>query len=58
MSGFSVGYLSVEELILELKTTTGTDQEKENAQKFLIFSNRHRLLCTLLLMNSFALEQS
>ena len=34
MSGFSVGNLNVEELSLELKTTTWTDQEKENAQKF------------------------
>ena len=57
MSGLTVGYLSVDDLSLELKTTTGTDQEKEYAAKVLpILSNRHWLLCTLLLMNSFANE--
>ena len=55
MSGLTVGYLRV--LSLELKITTGTDQEKEYAAKVLpILSNRHWLLCTLLLMNSFANE--
>ncbi len=33
-SGFSVGYLSVEELSLELKNNNMNDQEKENAQYF------------------------
>ena len=57
MSGLTVGYLSVDDLSLELKTTTGTEQEKEYAAKVLpILSNRHWLLCTLLLMNSFANE--
>ena len=34
MSGFSVGYLNVEEFSLELKNNNMNDQEKENAQNF------------------------
>ena len=42
---------------MELKENTGTDEEKAAAKIILpVLSNRHWLLCTLLLMNSFAME--
>lgn len=57
MSGLTVGYLSIDDLILELRSSTGTDEEKEHASKVLpILSNRHWLLVTLLLMNALAME--
>ena len=33
MSGLTVGYLSIDDLVLELKLTTGTEEEKEYAKK-------------------------
>ncbi len=57
MSGLTVGYLSIDDLVLELKTSTGTDEEKDAAGKVLpVLANRHWLLVTLLLMNAFAME--
>jgi metal transporter CNNM len=57
MSGLTVGYLSIDDLVLELKTSTGTDEEKDYASKVLpILADRHWLLVTLLLMNAFAME--
>ena len=57
MSGLTVGYLSVDQLTMELRETTGTPMEKEYSKVILpVLSNRHWLLCTLLLMNSFAME--
>ena len=57
MSGLTVGYLSVDQLTMELKQTTGTPEEKAASEIILpVLSNRHWLLCTLLLMNSFAME--
>ena len=57
MSGLTVGYLSVDQLTMELRETTGTQMEKEYSKVILpVLSNRHWLLCTLLLMNSFAME--
>ena len=57
MSGLTVGYLSVDDLTMELKATTGTDEEKFYSSRVLpVVANRHWLLCTLLLMNSFAME--
>ena len=57
MSGLTVGYLSVDQLTMELRETTGTPMEKEYSKVILpVLSNRHWLLCTLLFMNSFALE--
>ena len=57
MSGLTVGYLSVDQLTMELKQSTGSEEEKEASKVILpILSNRHWLLCTLLLMNSFAME--
>jgi metal transporter CNNM len=57
MSGLTVGYLSIDDLVLELRMTTGTDEEKKYATKVLpILAQRHWLLVTLLLMNAFAME--
>ena len=57
MSGLTVGYLSIDDLTMELRMTSGTEEEKEVASKVLpILSNRHWLLVTLLLMNSAAME--
>ena len=57
MSGLTVGYLSIDTLILELKISNGTESEKYYAKKILsIVSNHHWLLVTLLLCNSFAAE--
>jgi len=57
MSGLTVGYLSVDQLTMELRENTGTEEEKEASKVILpVLSNRHWLLCTLLLMNSFAME--
>jgi metal transporter CNNM len=57
MSGLTVGYLSVDKLTMELREKTGTQMEKEYSKIILpVLSNHHWLLCTLLLMNSFAME--
>jgi len=57
MSGLTVGYLSIDDLVLELKNSTGTDEEKEQSNKVLpILENRHWLLVTLLSMNAAAME--
>ena len=57
MSGLTVGYLSIDDLSLELKAQSGTEEEKNQAKIILpILSNRHWLLVTLLLMNSCAME--
>jgi metal transporter CNNM len=57
MSGLTVGYLSIDDLVLELRSSTGTDEEKQHACKVLpILADRHWLLVTLLLMNAFAME--
>ena len=57
MSGLTVGYLSIDDLVLELKTSTGSEIEKNQAKKLLpILAQRHWLLCTLLLSNAAAME--
>ena len=57
MSGLTVGYLSIDDLVLELKTSTGTIEEKLQAEKVLpILEKRHWLLVTLLLSNAAAME--
>lgn len=57
MSGLTVGYLSIDELVLELKTIGGTDQEKEIASKIQeVLHDKHRLLVTLLVSNAAAME--
>ena len=57
MSGLTVGYLSIDSLILEIKIQNGTESEKYYAKKiFKLVDNHHWLLVTLLLCNSFACE--
>jgi CBS domain containing-hemolysin-like protein len=57
MSGLTVGYLSIDTLILEVKMTNGTESEKYYAEKiYKLVANHHWLLVTLLLCNSFACE--
>ena len=57
MSGLTVGYLSIDSLVLEIKMTNGTDTEKYYAEKiYKLVDNHHWLLVTLLLCNSFACE--
>jgi len=57
MSGLTVGYLSIDDLELELKSINGTENDKKNAKKVMpILAKRHWLLVTLLLMNAGAME--
>jgi metal transporter CNNM len=57
VSGLTVGYLSIDDLVLELKSNTGTETEKYYSNRVLpILENRHWLLCTLLLCNASAME--
>lgn len=57
MSGLTVGYLSIDDLVLELKAKTGTELEQYYSNRILpIISNRHWLLVTLLLFNATAME--
>jgi len=57
MSGLTVGYLSIDELELDLKCSTGTDEEKKQAKTILsILKYRHWLLVTLLIANATASE--
>ena len=57
MSGLTVGYLSIDELVLELRTIGGTEEEKVNGKIIMeVLSNKHALLVTLLLSNAAAME--
>jgi metal transporter CNNM len=57
MSGLTVGYLSIDDLVLELRMSTGTEEEKKHAERVLpVLADRHWLLVTLLLMNAAAME--
>ncbi len=57
MSGLTVGYLSIDTLVLELKLKNGTAEEKKNALVLLsILENQHHLLVTLLVANAGAME--
>lgn len=57
MSGLTVGYLSIDDLVLELKVINGTEKEKKDANRVLaILASRHWLLVTLLLINAAAME--
>ena len=57
MSGLTVGYLSIDSLVLEIKMGNGTESEKYYAEKiYKLVYNHHWLLVTLLLCNSFACE--
>ena len=57
MSGLTVGYLSIDDLFLELRTKNGTQDEKDYAIRVLpILAKRHWLLVTLLLINAMCME--
>lgn len=57
MSGLTVGLMSIDELELKMKLSTGSDLEKLYASKILpVLSDHHLLLVTLLLANALALE--
>ena len=57
MSGLTVGYLSIDMLILEIKLSNGTEQEKIYARKIRkIIADHHWILVTLLVCNAFACE--
>ena len=57
MSGLTVGYLSIDMLILEIKLENGTEKEKIYAKKIKkIIADHHWILVTLLVCNAFACE--
>lgn len=57
MSGLNVGMLSLDELELEQKLASGTDEEKKMARKVLpVISHHHWLLVSILLGNAAAGE--
>jgi metal transporter CNNM len=57
MSGLTVGMMSLDELDLEIKLNSGTDQEKAYAKKVIpVVSRHHFLLVTLLVANAAAME--
>ena len=57
MSGLTVGYLSIDMLILEIKLCSGTEQEKIYANNIKrVINDHHWILVTLLLCNAFACE--
>lgn len=56
-SGNTVGLLSIDPLELEIRTRTGTQKEKIQAEAILsVVHNHHLLLVTLLLYNAIAME--
>ena len=57
VSGLTLGYLSIDSLILEIKMKNGDENERNYATKiYNLVSNHHWLLVSLLLCNSFACE--
>ena len=57
MSGLTVGLMSLDEQELELKLTSGTVKEQEQARRVLpVISKHHFLLVTLLVANAAAME--
>lgn len=57
VSGLTIGYLSIDSLILEIKMKNGDENERYYAKKiYNLVSNHHWLLVSLLLCNSFACE--
>ena len=56
-SGLTVGYLSIDDLTLDIKMRNGTPEEKRAASEiFPILQRHHVLLSTLLIANALALE--
>ncbi|XP_052186783.1 DUF21 domain-containing protein At5g52790-like isoform X4 [Diospyros lotus] len=57
MSGLTLGLMSLSLVDLEILVKAGQPQDRKNAEKILpIVKNQHRLLCTLLICNSLAME--
>lgn len=57
MSGLTVGYLSIDQLELELKLHNGTETEKKQALAVMpVLEDHHYLLVTLLLANALCME--
>ena len=57
MSGLTVGYLSIDQLELEMKLQNGTEEEKRHALAVLpVLEDHHYLLVTLLLSNALCME--
>ena len=57
MSSLTLGYLSIDMLILEIKMQNRTEQEKIYAKKIKkVINDHHWILVTLLLCNDFACE--
>ncbi len=57
MSGLTVGYLSIDDLLIELRQKGGSETEQKYANRiYPIISERHWLLVTLLLCNAIAME--
>ena len=56
-SGLTLGFLSIDEIELELKVRNGTPEEKIMASKIIpIIHHHHNLLVTLMVTNAFAME--
>ena len=56
-SGLCVGYMSIDDLVLEIKSKTGTDEEKIHAARILlVVADRHRMLITLLIWMAGCME--
>ena len=57
MSGLTVGLLSIDDLVLEMKEKSGTDEEKHLAGRILpLIKQHHLLMVTLLIANAAAME--
>jgi metal transporter CNNM len=56
-SGLTLGYMSLDELQLELKLQNGTAEEKKMAQSILpVLHEHHKILVTLMITNALAME--
>lgn len=57
MSGLTVGYLSINQIKLEIKMRNGTELDKKQGNIIMpVLHKHHELLCTLLLSNAIAME--
>jgi metal transporter CNNM len=57
MSGLTVGLLSIDILVLEMRIASGTDEEKMQAGRILpVVEKHHLLMVTLLIANATAME--
>lgn len=51
MSGLTVGLMSLDDLILEMKLASGTDEERKMARTILPVITKHHLVLVTLLLN-------